>query len=457
MADHREVLYTIDTKGRRKWVYPAWVEGYFTNRRRIVAYALIVFYLSLPWLTIKGKQAVLLDIFNRKFTFFGTTFWATDTVVLLLVLLILGLSLFFFTSVLGRVWCGWACPETVFLEFVFRPIERLIEGGPVQRERLDKAAWNFEKVTKKLAKHGLCAVFSWILASTALAYFYGRDPLIAMMQTPPWENWYPFLLTLGMMGVMAFQFGWFREQFCTVLCPYARFQSVLMDTHSLGVGYDPLRGEPRGKPNQEGVGDCIDCGLCVRVCPTGIDIRNGNQLECIHCTACIDACDSIMKKVGREPGLIRYDTEHRFLSGETEKRKVSLRTVLYGTGLFVLFSAFGYVVTTRSPSEVKVVRGAFDAPYHQLDDGRISNHVHLRISNRGEVPRKYTAESKDARFELVLPVDPYPVAADSIVTVPLFVLFNPGVLKKGKVTTKIFVADDNGYQREVELALLGPG
>jgi cytochrome c oxidase accessory protein FixG len=457
MTDHREVLYTIDKKGNRNWVYPTWLRGFYVTRRAVVAYFLVAFYLVLPWITINGKQAVLLDIAGRKFTFFGLTLWATDTLILAIVLAALGFSLFFFTSVIGRVWCGWACPETVFLEFVFRPIERLIEGGPVQRSRLDKGPWTKEKIIKKLLKHSFCAFMAWILASTALAYFYGREPLLAMMAGVPWEHWQPFILTVVLMALMAFQFGWFREQFCTVLCPYARFQSVLMDRHSLGVGYDPIRGEPRGKPGKDKeVGDCIDCGLCVRVCPTGIDIRNGNQLECIHCASCIDACDSVMEKLGREPGLIRYDTEHNLLTGE-KRKLISPRTAVYGFLLILFGLAFGYVLLTRSPSEAKIVRGPNDAPFVQLPSGQVSNHLHLRLSNRGDADRMFTVSSSQEGFELIIPANPYPVPADSMRTVPLFIQFNKAELKGGRKELIVSIRDDSSYQEDFSITVLGPG
>ena len=458
-GDYRESLYTINSKtGGRNWVYASLVKGKFFYQRAVVAYLLLAIYLLAPWIVINGKQAVHLDIFNRQFTFLGVTFWATDTDFLVNLFLIAGLSLFFFTAVLGRVWCGWACPETVFLEFVFRPIERLIEGDAAKRIRLDQAPWTLNKIIKKSLKHGFCAIMAWIIASTALAYFVGRESLINMMLQSPAANPGLFTATLIYMGLMAFQFGWFREQFCTVLCPYARFQSVLMDRFSLGVGYDVLRGEPRGKASKKqelNLGDCVDCGLCVRVCPTGIDIRNGVQLECIHCASCVDACDSVMSKLGRPTGLIRYGCEETLIRGG--KFKLSPRPFIYSAVLVVLLSVFVYRLSTRQTSEVTILRGAADAPFVQIDANNISNHVHVKLSNKSENEEKFEFISDDPAVKLVTPLHPFPVAAESMATAPLFINFPTSLLKNGKYPLKIKISSASGFSAEQEITLLGPG
>ncbi|MCB0335416.1 MAG: cytochrome c oxidase accessory protein CcoG [Bdellovibrionales bacterium] len=455
--DFKQVLYTINSRGERKWVYPQIIKGFYFHRRRIVAYALILFYLCLPWIQINGKQAVHINIPERLFIIFGHTFWATDTIYLAIFFAFMGLCLFFFTSVFGRVWCGWACPETVFLEFVFRPIEILIEGSPAQRLRLDQAPWTFSKIRKKFMKHFLCAAFAWIIGSTALAYFIGRDPLLRMMQDWPWHNPGPFGLTMLAMGVMAFQFGWFREQFCTILCPYARFQSVLMDQHTVTVGYDVARGEPRGKKAKDGekLGDCIDCGLCVRVCPTGIDIRNGNQLECISCTACIDACDSIMEQLGRAPGLIRYDSEAKLAKGEEVKGGAVRRTV-YAVALGILVVAFLYQLMNRQTLDVTIIRGAYDKPYTYLPNGQISNHVSVRVTNKSSESHSVTISTEASNFELITPINPYKVPAGVKENIPLFIRFPFEVLENGKARLDVKVVDKRGEAHMIPFTVIGP-
>ena len=459
MSDFRETLYTIDKQGHRKWVYPALVSGFFHRRRSIVAAILVAIYLLMPWITIRGEQAVLLNIAGRKFTFFGTTFWATDTTVMALTLLGLGLCLFFFTAVFGRVWCGWACPETVFLEFIFRPIETMIEGSPAQRKRLDDGPWNGEKVLKKIVKYTCFTIICWTLANTALAYFFGRDAVIQMIKHSPFENLSPFLVQFFVTGALLFQFAWFREQFCTVVCPYARFQSVLLDQRSLLVGYDVRRGEPRQKgkaKDGEAAGDCVDCGLCVRVCPTGIDIRNGVQLECIHCAACVDACDSIMTKVGRPVGLIRYDNQDRFEG--RPGRFLRPRVIVYAVLITVVATALTATLLTRSESDSQIIRGAYDAPFSTLPDGRISNHLRVHLSNKSNKLEQYSIKMVEpAGIELVVPADPFPLAADSETTVPLFFNFDQKLLTKGRIQIIVQITGKSGYSKQEKAVLFGPG
>ena len=456
MSDFRETLYTIDTKGDRKWVYPVQVGGTFRRYRKQVATLLLLCYVLLPWIKIGGDQAVHLDIFHRRFVFFGATFWATDTTFLWFTLSTLAFTLFFFTAVFGRIWCGWACPQTVFIEFLYRPIENWIEGDAHARRTLDNAPWTLRKIRIKGTKYLIYGIISWFLASTFLAYYIGHEDLIRMMGSYPSANLSTFILTLASTGLVLFQFGWFREQFCTVVCPYARFQSVLLDDRSLLVGYDPKRGEPRGKKSEENKGDCIDCGLCVRVCPTGIDIRNGLQLECIQCASCVDACDSIMEKINRPPGLIRYDTE-RGLKG-LPVRWLRPRVVLYATILTFLLSLFSYSLENRNLSDVQIFHSSRDSLFKTVGEEIISNHFELHISNKDHKNKSYLVTlPKDALFTLIMPINPFPVAGEGNQVVPLFLEFPKSILEKGKRGAALEVTDGEDLHTTLYFTLIGPG
>lgn len=456
-GDFRDTLYTVDKSGRRRWVYPRFSPGRIMRVRRVVAWILIAFYLALPWISIGGKQGVLLDIPHRRFVFFGAELFATDTIFLFLALAVLALSLFFFTALLGRVWCGWACPETVFLEFVFRPIERLIEGNESARRRLDEAPWSARKLVKKGMKYLLFGVVAWVLASTALAYFIGREPLLQMMAGSPLDHLTPFLTTVFLMGVLLFQFAWFREQFCTLVCPYARFQSVLMDRQSLLVGYDPKRGEPRGKPraHKAAGGDCVDCGLCVRVCPTGIDIRNGTQLECIACAACIDACNSVMVGIGKRPGLIRYDTESGLLGlGRTIARP---RVFLYGALLSLVVVAFVGIFSTRKLVEIEVLRPQGVAPFVRVPNGTVMNQFAVRLTNHGPIGERFTVGVKDMEGAVIVsPLTNFELNGEAIDQVPLFIQVPEERFEGGQASVTIEINGTRGATLERTLKLMGP-
>ncbi|HEY1960607.1 MAG TPA: cytochrome c oxidase accessory protein CcoG, partial [Polyangiaceae bacterium] len=344
---------SILADGQRKKIVPADVGGRFTRARRLVVILLLAFAGVLPWIHVGHAPAVFIDVEHRKFFLFGATLNAQDTWLLFFALSGAGFSLVFLTALAGRVWCGWACPQTVLLEGIYRRIERLVEGSRAAHLRRDASPWSARRALRKIAKHGAYAVASLALAHGVLAYFVSVPMVFRMVRQAPAEHAEAFAWVLALSALLYANFAFFREQLCLVLCPYGRLQSVLLDDDSLVVGYDGARGEPRGKKGTV-EGDCVDCARCVVVCPTGIDIRDGLQLDCIACTACIDACDDVMDRLGRPRGLVRYDSPHG-LAGEKRRilrPRVVLYAVLLGAGAIIASLAF----RARTDFEANVVR-----------------------------------------------------------------------------------------------------
>lgn len=386
---------SLGRDGRHKRPYPADVTGRFVRARRVVYAALIALWAALPWIPIAGHPAVFLDVEKRQFFLFGMTFNAQDVWLLFFALSGVGFGLVYATAVLGRVWCGWACPQTVFLEALFRPIERLINGPRNVALRRARSGMTFDRVWRVVATHGAYVLAALLVAHVFLAYFVSIPRVFAMVRTKPGAHPEAFGWMLAVTAVMYGNFAFFREQLCVVVCPYGRLQSVLIDDDSLVVGYDTKRGEPRGKAvaTSEARGDCVDCNRCVVVCPTGIDIREGLQLDCIACTACIDACDEVMDKLERPRGLIRYDSQRGLRGTPGDTRRI-LRPRLYAyTALLVI----GAVVATfafrgREPFEANIVRLA-GTPYTR-ENGVIRNAFELHVVNKS---------SRPAHFEVVPP------------------------------------------------------
>lgn len=382
-----ETLSTIHSDGSRKFVHPADVHGRFTKLRKLVALALLLVYVALPWIPINGYPAVFLDVQERRFHFAGLTLATQDLWVGFFLITGLAFSLFYVTALFGRLWCGWTCPYTVFLEHVYRRIERLIDGDATARRRLEDAPWTAAKIARRVLKHGAFLFVSAVIAHIFLSYFVSLRKLYEMMKGPPSEHLLAFGVVMFLTGALYFAFSWFREQFCIILCPYGRLQSALTDDHSVVIGYDKVRGEPRGKVGST-TGSCIDCRRCVQVCPTGIDIRNGMQLECIGCAACVDACDDIMIKLKRPTGLVRYDSHVGLHGGKTKiiRPRILFYTclLLLGAGVF-LFSASH--ISSMSASAVRMV----GAPFY-VADGVLRNQFLVRVINKHNSPSSYRLE-----------------------------------------------------------------
>jgi cytochrome c oxidase accessory protein FixG len=374
--------------GSRNFVHPADVSGRFDRRRKWIFGGLIALLAALPWLQLGGHPAVFLDFEQRSFYLFGATFNAQDAWLVFFLLTGMGFALIVVTALWGRLWCGYACPQTVFLEGLFRPIERLIEGSRSERLRRNAGPLTFDKAARKTIKHVIFFVLAFLLAHLIMSYFVSLPRLYRMVLGNPAAHPEAFVWAATLTAVMYFNFFWFREQLCLVVCPYGRLQSVLTDHDTLVIGYDERRGEPRGKKGTAGAGDCVDCKRCVVVCPTGIDIRNGLQIDCIGCARCIDACDEVMTKLGRAPGLVRYDAQHGF-AGQP-KRLLRARIVLYAA-----LGALGLVVASvavsqRTPFEANLLR-LRDTPPFVVENGSVRNAFEIHLVNK---------RSGTSRFEL---------------------------------------------------------
>ncbi len=373
---------SLRADGTRDFVYPADVHGRFARLRKVAFALLMTLYLSLPWIPVGGHPAVFLDVRQREFFLFGAVFNAQDVSMTVFLFTGAAFALVVVTAVLGRAWCGWACPQTVFLEGLYRPIERWIEGPREKRMRRNAEPPSWDRLWRKLLVHAAWIAISLGLAHVFLAYFVSMPSLFVFVRQPPSQHLGSFLVVMGLASVLYFDFAWFREQFCVVLCPYGRMQSVLLDRDSLVVGYDEGRGEPRGKVSAKTGGDCVDCGRCVVVCPTGIDIRNGLQMDCLACTACIDACDEIMDRLHRPRGLIRYDSQAG-LAGEP-RRFFRPRIAGYAVLGVLGIAASSFALSGHREFDANLLR-AGGAPY-TLDQTQIRNGFHLHLVNKQSHP-----------------------------------------------------------------------
>ncbi len=395
----RDRIATVNEDGGRNWIYPKKPSGRFFRWRTWLSWVLLAFLVLAPVIRINGEQLLLFNVIERRFVLFGFTFLPQDFILFVLLMMASVVFIFLFTAVYGRIFCGWICPQTIFMEMVFRKIEYLIEGDAQQQRALHAAPWTMSKIVKKVSKQGIFFGISFFVSNLFLAYIIGLDELLHIISEPPGAHLGGLIAILLFSGAFYFVFAWFREQVCTLVCPYGRLQSVLLDENSVVISYDFVRGEPRKKfrrdeTREAGVaGDCVDCRQCVVVCPTGIDIRNGTQLECINCTACIDACDSVMDKVDLPRGLIRYASYNAIAAGS--KKIFTTRVIAYSVVLAVIIGVLGYLFASRSDVDATVLR-APGSLYLTPASGTIRNQYTIRVVNK-------TREALPIRLELLEP------------------------------------------------------
>ena len=448
------VLPTLNEDGSRFWIRPRVSDGVWWTRRRTVGYALIAFFVTLPHLRWMGRPLILLDVPRREFTLLGSTFLPTDTLILMLLLGSAVIAVFLFSALFGRVWCGWGCPQTVYMEFVFRPIERMLEGGRSGSSAMDRATGVM--APRRMLKYLIYIPICLVLAHTFLAYFVGTDTLAEWVRLSPREHPTPFLVMAVTTLLIFIDFGWFREQTCLIACPYGRWQSALIDRQSLIVAYDVTRGEPRraGKVRSPDDGDCVSCNACVMTCPTGIDIRNGLQMECVHCTQCMDACDHVMTALHKPKGLIRYASQEGLAGRPAPIWRP--RVVLYCLALAVVLSALGVTLATRAKAEIIILRSSSE-PYSVEADGRVANQLRVKIVNRTNAAHDYDVQVDDFRTGTVIaPELPLRIEPGAQRTTSLFLVDSFDSFRDGRRTVTLRITDGAGFSTVLPFVLLGP-
>lgn len=412
--DFRQSMTTVDAQGKRVWLYPRKPSGPFHRRRIAVTIILLTLLFGGPFMRINGEPALLLNFFERRFIILGQVFWPQDFFLLAVLLITFFVFVIVFTIAFGRVWCGWMCPQTLFMEMLFRKIEYWIEGDSVAQKRLDGGPWNAIRVLKKTLKHFLFIALSLIIAHTVMAYLIGTEQTFSIITQSPDQHPVGFVGLLGFTSVFYGVYAKFREQACIAVCPYGRLQSVLLTRQSIVVAYDWLRGEPRTRMKRTDHeltgGDCVDCHLCVQVCPTGIDIRNGTQLECVNCTACIDACDRVMEKLRRPKGLIRYASHTGIETRQTSI--VNPRFIAFGAVLLTLVAFLLFLILTRSNVESNIFK--VPGTLYTRENGYILNLYNLEFVNktfeavqldvRVESPTEASIERVDGK-EMTIPAE----------------------------------------------------
>lgn len=491
---YRDSIATVDDRGKRVWIYPKKPKGRFTNIRNYVSWVLLAFLFGMPFIKVNGDPLLLFNVIDRRFILFGILFTPQDFHLFVLAMLTLIVFIILFTVVFGRLFCGWVCPQTIFMEMVFRKIEYWIEGDAGAQRRLNNSPWTTEKIFKKVGKQTIFFAIAVLVANTFLAYIIGIDALEKIITEPVETHIGGFTAMLAFSAAFYFVFSYLREQVCVTICPYGRLQGVLLDRNSIVIAYDFIRGEPRGKLTKQtktkadpideiisintveskhladiteplpragtpveaikkSLGDCIDCKLCVQVCPTGIDIRNGTQLECVNCTACIDACDEVMDKIDRPRGLIRYDSYNGVALGR--KRIFTPRVIAY-TVLFGAMIALNiFLLGSRSDVEAVVLR-APGTLYQETPDGHISNLYTYQVYNKTTKPMPIAFKLVDSKGAIRLVGEVKPAEPGKMSEGAFFIDFLPADLQGRKNTVRIEVFSNGRKVDKVKTNFVGP-
>lgn len=455
----RDHLSTMDKDGKRLWVFPKKPKGKFTNYRSLVSYSLLIILVGGPFLKIDGQPFLLFDIIERRFIIFGQVFWPQDFFLFVIGMIASVVFIILFTVVFGRIFCGWICPQTIFMEGVFRKVEYWIEGDYMAQKKLDRQTWNREKIIKKTSKQIIFVLISAVIMHTFMAYLVGIEKMWEIIGEGPAENAGGFFAMIVLTGLFYGVFSRLREQVCTTICPYGRLQGVLLDRQSIVVAYDHVRGEKRSKfrkgENREAVdkGDCIDCNQCVSVCPTGIDIRNGTQLECVNCTACIDACDSIMDRIGKPKGLVRYASEQDI----TDKKPFVFngRMKAYSAVLMILLGVLTSLLILRSDFETTILRTP-GILFQEREDGMITNLYQLKMVNKTNIAMDIHLELLNPKGTVEFVGNEIQLQEQGIGEGAFFVAIDPSELKKmsSKISIGVFSGDE--LVETVSTKFLGP-
>lgn len=454
---YRDKISTVDKKtGKRLWVFAKKPFGKLYNLRSYVSWAYIVLFFATPFIEINGNPLLLLNIPEGKFSIFGVMFWPQDFFIFGLGMLTFIVFIILFTLVFGRVFCGWVCPQTIFMEMIFRKIEYVIEGDMGKQKVLDRQEWNTEKIIKKSVKHFVFFLLSFLIACTFLAYIIGVDAVQDFVFSPS-NNVPGFIALIIFTAVFYGVYAYIREIVCTNICPYGRLQGVLMDKDSIVVAYDYERGEGRGKYKKDrdsALGDCIDCHQCVDVCPTGIDIRNGTQLECVNCTACIDACNFMMEKVGYEKGLIRYASENSIKN--KLKLRVTTRIKVFSAILLLLIGIMSFTLASRKDIGATILRPSGKL-FYELPNNKIGNLYSLKLQNKTNEELKIELLVNDEKAAVRMVGDSMPVMPkESKKTYTFFVDRKVADIKEYKKEIDIIIMANGKRSRTVRAKFVGP-